>query len=289
MPLAFSLIPSISSVSSIKDFFQTYFVNSIVLSQGYNPINTVVYATILVVVVYFIYRALGKLRVKIDKRFGIAIAPFIIFGSALRVVVDAGIFFTFLFTSPLIYFFVFAIAFTALIASLFLEKMSKKSNSKKSKLPFLPYYKTMFAVGFVLVLIPIAILATSTNTNISFNTNALLTVLGFYLPWPLLLYFIKWKNSNKTVLSVQMFDATNTFVSLNFFGYNEQHVVPNIFINLFGPSSFIVIKAVVVVAALILIDKYSKDKQFNNYLKLVIGILGGATSVRDFMRLLLGV
>jgi uncharacterized membrane protein len=287
MPLAFSSILSIPSIPSIKDFFQTYFVNSIVLSQGYNPINTVVYATILVVAVYFIYRALGKLRVKVDKRFGIAIAPFIVFGSMLRVTVDAGIFFTFLFTSPLIYFFVFAITFTTLVASLFLENMSKKSKSKKSKLPLLPYYKTMFAVGFVLVLIPIAILATSKNIN--FNTNALLTVLGFYLPWPLLLYFIKWKNSNKTVLSVQMFDATNTFVSLNFFGYSEQHVVPNIFINLFGPSSFIVVKAVVIVAALILIDKYSDDKQFNNYLKLVIGILGGATSVRDFMRLLLGV
>jgi uncharacterized membrane protein len=278
MPLAFSSILSIPSVSSIKDFFQTYFVNSIVLSQGYNPINTVVYATILVVAVYFIYRALGKLRVKVDKRFGIAIVPFIVFGSALRVTVDAGIFFTFLFTTPLIYFFVFAIVFTTVIVSLFLEKKSKSK---------LPYYKTMFVVGFVLVLIPITILVTSKNIN--FNTNALLTVLGFYLPWPLLLYFIKWKNSNKTVLSVQMFDATNTFVSLNFFGYSEQHVVPNIFINLFGPSSFIVIKAVVVVAALILIDKYSKDKQFNNYLKLVIGILGGATSVRDFMRLLLGV
>ena len=86
-----------------------------------------------------------------------------------------------------------------------------------------------------------------------------------------------------------MFDATNTFVALYFFGYNEQHFVPNIFISLFGPWIFIPIKAIAVIAALVLIDRYSDDKEFNNYLKLVIGILGGATSVRDFLRLIAGV
>jgi len=82
-----------------------------------------------------------------------------------------------------------------------------------------------------------------------------------------------------------MFDATTTFTSLQFFNYREQHVVPSLFINLFSPVSFIILKAVAVVAILILIDKYSEDKEFANYLKLLIGILGGATSLRDFTRL----
>jgi len=277
MLLAFSSIPF---VSSIKDFFQTYFVNTIVLNQGYNPINTTVYATILVVAAYLIYRALNKLKIKVDKRLGISIIPFIIFGSSLRVTVDAGIFSSFLFITPLIYVFIFAITFIVLNVSLFLEK--------KSKTKF-PYYKTMFLVGSALALIPLVILATGASPGSSFNVNAMLLVLGFYVPWPALFYIIKWKDSSKAVASVQMFDATNTFVSLNFFGYGEQHFVPNIFISFFGPSSFIVVKAIVVIAALVLIDRYSKDKQFNNYLKLVIGILGGATSTRDFLRLLVGV
>ena len=264
--------------SAIEDFFQTYFVNSIVLSQGYNPINTTVYAIALVIAAYFIYKTLNKLKVKIDRRLGIAIAPFIILGSSLRVIVDSGIFFSFLFVTPLIYILVFAITFITLVLSLFFEKRTKSK---------FPYYKTMFAIGLVMALTPLTILATS--ENVIFNANALMLVFGFYVIWPVLLYFVKWKDSNKAVLSVQMFDATNTFVSLNFFGYAEQHFVPNFFISSFGPFSFIIIKAVAIVAALILIDKYSKDKQFNNYLKLVIGILGGATSVRDFLRLLLGV
>jgi len=267
-----------SFISAFEDFFQTYFVNSIVLNQGYNPVNTTVYATLLVITAYFIYKALNKLKVKIDRRLGIAIAPFIVLGSSTRVIVDSGIFFSFLFVTPFIYVLIFAVTFIVLILSLFFEKRTKSK---------FPYHKTMFAIGVVMALTPLTILATS--ENVTFNFNALLYVIGFYVIWPVLLYFIKWKDSNKAVLSVQMFDATNTFVSLTFFGYGEQHFVPNFFINSFGPFSFIVVKAVAVIAALILIDKYSKDKQFNNYLKLVIAILGGATSTRDFLRLLLGV
>jgi len=278
-PDAFSNFGDLGNFSNFGDFFQTYFVNPIILNQGYNPINTTIYATILVVAAYLIYKALNKLHVKIDRRLGISVAPFIIFGSTSRVLVDAGIFFSFLFITPLIYFVVFAITFIALIASLFLEKKKK-----------IPYHKTMAATGIVLLLIPFATLANFASiSNISINSNSLFLVLVFFAPWPILFYFVKWGESNKVVASIQMFDATNTFVSLNFFNYSEQHFLPNIFIGQLGPASFIVVKAIVVIAALILIDKYSDDKNFNNYLKLVIGILGAATSTRDFIRLLIGV
>jgi len=82
-----------------------------------------------------------------------------------------------------------------------------------------------------------------------------------------------------------MFDASNTFVAVNFFNYFEQHVLPGFFISNFSPFSFVVLKAVVVISVLLLLDKYSDDREFNNYLKLIIGILGAATSTRDFIRI----
>ena len=85
---------------------------------------------------------------------------------------------------------------------------------------------------------------------------------------------------------IQLFDGTATFVALNFFGYYEQHIIPTFIINLFGPISFIFIKLITVVAILVLIDRISPDKEFNNYLKLIIGILGGATGSRDFLALI---
>lgn len=257
--------------SPLEDFFQTYFVNPIVLNQGYNAINTAVYAIILVTAAYIIYKVLKKLKVKIDKRLAISVAPFVLLGSSARILVDSGITDTFLLITPLIYFVIFAITFSVLLLSRFLEKKFK-----------IPYYKIMTSVGIILVIFPLSLLRIS-------NASTIIYVLGFYIIWPIIFYLIKWSNANKVVASIQMFDATNTFVALYFFGYSEQHVVPNIFINLFGPWAFIPVKAIAVIAALILIDKYSKDKEFNNYLKLIIAILGGATSVRDFFRLVAGV
>ena len=83
-----------------------------------------------------------------------------------------------------------------------------------------------------------------------------------------------------------MFDATSTFVALQYFGYYEQHVVPSIFINIFSPISFVFLKIVGIVAILLLLDRFKGDEEFNNYLKLIIGILGLGTGTRDFLRLL---
>lgn len=253
------------------EFFQTYFVNPIIFNQGYNIVNTAVYALILVIAAYVIYRTLRKLKVKIDKRLAISVAPFVLLGSSARILVDSGLTDTFLLITPLIYFVIFAVTFVVLLISRYIEKRFK-----------IPYYKIMASVGIVLVLIPISLIRIG-------NPIVLVYVLAFYAIWPIAFYFIKWNVANKVVASIEMFDATNTSVALYFFGYSEQHVVPNVFIGLFGPWAFVPIKAAAVIVALILIDRYSDDKEFNNYLKLVIGILGGATSVRDFLRLIAGV
>ena len=56
--------------------------------------------------------------------------------------------------------------------------------------------------------------------------------------------------------------------------------------NLTGtPFSFVILKFIALVAVLFLIDKYSDDKEFSNYIKLIIGILGAATGIRGFLRL----
>ncbi|MEE9406424.1 MAG: DUF63 family protein, partial [Candidatus Aenigmarchaeota archaeon] len=72
------------------------------------------------------------------------------------------------------------------------------------------------------------------------------------------------------------------------FGYLEQHVVPRMLIFDFGPISMFVLKIAVVIPVLILIDRYTKDtdKNFINFLKIVILILGLAPGLRDLLRLM---
>ena len=208
-----------------------------------------------------------------------AISPFVFLGSILRVLVDSRIINYFplmvLLTTPNIYILIGLSVVSLLYFSLYLEK-------KK----IIDYHKLMFLLGLFAV--------TFSITFIRFiNLYGAFLVLIFIIPWLLFSLFFKiWSLENRLALFFQMFDANVTFVTLNFFGignspfgYVEQHVVPSLLINFFGPYSFIIVKAIVVAIVLILIDKLSKDKEFNNYIKLIIGILGAATGGRDLLRL----
>lgn len=236
---------------------------------GYTPFNTLLYGLLLIIAIYIIYIILRKLKVKIDHRLALAVSPFVVWGATLRVMQDAGILSGYLFVTPGIYIFVFSIVLAILLVSVFFDR-------KKN----IPYFKTLFLSGVLLVAF------TLPSINI-ININGMLLVLAFFLPWPILLFFVKkWGIVNRLVLMLHMFDASATSVSMQFFGYGEQHILPTYLINIFGPLSFIPIKLVAIVVVLIMIDKFSDDKEFNLYLKLCIGILGAATGSRDFLALI---
>ncbi|HDM05832.1 MAG TPA: DUF63 family protein, partial [Candidatus Aenigmarchaeota archaeon] len=67
--------------------------------------------------------------------------------------------------------------------------------------------------------------------------------------------------------------------------YTEQHPLPRFLMSFASPFSFIPIKLLIVTLVVILLDKYLEEKEFRNYIKLIIGILGAATGLRDFLRL----
>jgi uncharacterized membrane protein len=137
----------------------------------------------------------------------------------------------------------------------------------------------MFIVGLILISPVLGILKYNNFLGIGY-------VLLYFAPWIIFLKIIPLLKENKIVTGLHVFDGTVTFVSLNYFGYYEQHVLPRYLINLFGtPLSFVFLKFLVIVPVLFFIDKYSEDKDFNNFIKLVIGILGAATGTRDFLRL----
>ena len=98
---------------------------------------------------------------------------------------------------------------------------------------------------------------------------------------------MKWSFENKATLSVQMIDAVTTFVSMNYFGYGEQHVVPNIIISATGtPFSFVLVKLAVVILGLNIIDKYSEDEESRNLFKFAIALLGMGPGLRSLLRLI---
>ena len=237
----------------------------------YDIPKTITYGFLFVVAAYGIYKLLKKLKIGINRELAIAAAPYVVLGSSTRVLEDMGLISGYIFVTPSIYIFIFLITFGAILFSLFVEK---KTN--------VPYFKITFLFGALLLSIPLSYISISL---LHINLYGLYFVAIFFAPW-LLLVRINWSLENKVVMLLQMFDATVTFVSLQFFSFYEQHILPTAFISVFGPASFIIVKAVVVVALLLAIDKLSKDREFNSYIKLVIGILGAATGIRDFLALL---
>jgi uncharacterized membrane protein len=288
----------------MSDFFQTYFVEPIIYNTGYNVVNTTAYALMLVAAVIAVFKLLKKLDVCIDKHFFIGITPFIALGGILRawedllessgataqflpflqgfILVDAaGVPRNLLLISPLVYITVFAVSLAALMVALAVQKGWK-----------IHFYKVWFSVGSVIVLL--------TVSQLSFvNLATMLLMLAIASAWALA-FFAAARNiktigkffthENHFIMSVHMFDASTTFVALQFFPYFEQHVLPGFLISVFGPAAMFALKLVVVSLVLYYLDKdFSEDRQKKNFIKIVILILGLGPGLRNFLRLGMGV
>ena len=287
------------------DAFYEWFVAPMMRNGWYNPVNTLVYSVILILAVFLVYKMLKRMNIHIDRNFFIAILPFIFWGSSTRVLKDAAtagalrmpelnaFYGSPFFVTPGSYIITFSLALSVLLLSLLVQKLSRAK---------VPYWKLMFGIGialcaFNIYLIPIMAL------------EGFLMVIGIASAWTLL-FFGKWKlfrtdffkrnfkklkpekirefwtAQNAGIMSAHMLDASATFVSLAFFGYLEQHVVPRLLIGLIGPASMFLLKLAIVIPVLYIIDRYAEEGDFKNFLKIVVLILGLAPGLRDALRLL---
>ncbi len=78
------------------------------ITEGYNVVNTTVYALVLAVAVIGVWRAFTYLGIRIDGTYLIAMVPFVLLGSTLRALEDASLFsrdgvLVYLVISPIIY------------------------------------------------------------------------------------------------------------------------------------------------------------------------------------------
>lgn len=258
----------------LEEFINENFITP--LCSYYTPIGTITYGLILVLAVVGTYKLLKKLKIKIDKKFFIGLLPFIIYGGWTRALRDheLGIYQSNLFCSPPIYFFVFVITLASLLVSLSMEKMMKKKKFSYEKMMFI------IGIGFLLY--------NATLTNIT-NIFAFSFVLLLVSIWFLVFFGIhKIKPKllsieNAGILTSHLFDASSTFTALTFFGYYEQHVLPNFLINIFGSWIMFPLKIIVVWFVLTMIDKSKEDIFLKNFLKIVILILGLALGIRDLL------
>ena len=279
-------------------FIDDYFLNPILANGWFNPVNTLVYSIILVIAVYYVYKLLKKMKIRIDTNFTISILPFIVWAASTRVLHDAAVanilpqaindfYSSPLFPTPGSYFITFTLALITLLISLGVQKYKD-----------IPYYRTMTSLGVVYCIINFILLPLP-------NPYPLLLIGGITLLWAGLFFLPQFipgipgkvkklfSRENDFILSAHFLDATATVVSLTLFGYVEQHVVPRLLFPYMGPYAMFFLKAIVVIPVLWLLDRHRADDprsaEFIHFLKTVVLILGLAPGLRDTLRLMAGV
>jgi len=290
-----------SLLNSIIDFIQQYYIDPIINDSGYNIFNTVTWAIILGIAVYFLIYFLQKMNIKIDAKSMAATFPFVIAGASLRVVADSGAIsppFSYILITPNIYFFVFLVTAACLVFALLLQKY----NYVKT------FHQVYAALGMLFILVVYAVLfsvCTIANWYVPFAVG----IVGISIVLIVYLIAKKFGSSifsdklNLMILGAHMMDATSTVIGIEVFGYVEKHVLPAYLIELTG-SAYVMypLKIAIFLIVILLLDKglesaaaneNEKDRaqlgQIKNAIKFVIIILGIAPAIRNSIRLMFGI
>ncbi len=255
--------------SAVSDFFQQNFVAP--LCHYYTPVNTLTYGIILTLAAVGIYKFLEKTKVKIDKKFFLAFLPLIIYGGWTRALRDHNLYQGWYFCSPPIYFIIFGIGAGSLIVAVLLQRKFG-----------IEYYKTVFVFG----ILPLIYNASITSIN-NWTAFSIIFLLVFF--WAVLFFGISRLKpgllpiENAGIMVAHLLDASASFTAIQFFGYYEQHVLPGFLMSLTGPWIMFPLKIGVILPVLYVVDRQTENKQFRNFLKFIILILGLALGIRDMM------
>jgi uncharacterized membrane protein len=271
----------------IGQFIDQYFIHPIVNSgEGYNPVNTVTYAIILGISLFAILKIMDILKIKLDEKFVISTAPYILFGASLRVIQDVGAVqppVSYLFITPLVYVLAAVITATALLTCLALERKGVIKD----------YAKPYFWTGVAGVVIVLAILSTRqvnswwwapiVITSLAFTFTGVVYLIARHFKWGFLTNPL-----NVAILGAHMFDASSTFTAIDIVGgFAEKHVVPVFFIN-YTHTAFVMyaLKLAVFIPVIYLIEKYFKDEpQLYYAIKFVLLVLGFGPGIRNTLEL----
>ncbi|NYZ79074.1 DUF63 family protein [Candidatus Micrarchaeota archaeon] len=284
-----------------------YFIRPVYDRTGYNIINTLVYAAIALFFAFIFFKILKREKVKIDEKFVLRVIPFILLGSAVRVVTDAtgvppdipnqflqnssalfGLYgyvgglhiydYSFLTATPGIYIFIGALTFLSII---FFNRVRRMN--------LLPVLAVVLLLPQLILLLPLM------KYWLYFMLIVLLSLVGL-LAGKLFLEKMKVGTGMVQLLVVlsHSLDGAASYVAINLFmggtAYFEQHVVSSALGAIFGTMfAFYVVKVLFSSIAVWIVETSDDKRDEKNYILLLLIIFGLAPGVRDILRLLAGV
>ncbi len=280
----------------LQDFINKYYWFPIEGDLGYNPVNTITWAIILGISIFFVAKLLMKFNIKADWKFITVIIPYIFAGSTLRVIQDfnkdAQLFSSplqNLLVTPFIYILMFVITVVMLIISIKLQRSGIVND-----------WKIAFGVaGILWTLVNLGILLSVLRIT---NPAALIVIFLMGTGLTMLIYMLAkvagytmyTQRINVSILLVHLLDASSTFYGMKFLEYYEKHVVPTFLIDLAGTSSIMFpLKLIVFIPIIYVLETQFNDDEesmhLKDVLKLTIIVLGLAPATRNTVRMVLGV
>jgi uncharacterized membrane protein len=280
----------------LQDFINKYYWFPIEGDSGYNPVNTITWAIILGISIFFVAKLLMKLNIKADWKFITVIIPYIFAGSTLRVIQDfnkdAQLFSSplqNLLVTPFIYILMFVITVVMLFISIKLQRFGIVKD-----------WKMAFGVaGILWTLVNLGILLSVLRIT---NPAALIVIFLMGTGLTMLIYMLAkvtgytmyTQRINVSILLVHLLDASSTFYGMKFLEYGEKHVVPTFLIDLAGTSSIMFpLKLMVFIPIIYVLETQFNDDEesmhLKDVLKLTIIVLGLAPATRNTVRMVLGI
>ncbi len=267
---------------SVMTFINKYFVDPVMSSQGYNIYNTAVYAILFLAGIYLANILLRRHRIKIGEELYWSLIPFVILGGIIRAlgqytfVKGEGILpLSFWFFTPGIYILISTFALASLWVSTYLNRER--------------YMVPMQTLGGIPVLIGLAFVF-----NKAVNYMEFLWILGssFAITFLLLgmisrFWRALYKKADSLIISGFVLDATTTSIATAFLGYKPEHLLTG-YISSANPLLFLPLKLTLILGALYLIGKESKEEE-KWLFKIGLIILGLPHGIHGSLQILMGV
>ncbi|RJS71247.1 DUF63 family protein [Methanophagales archaeon] len=279
-------------LETIRQFIYAYYIHPITHDTGYNPVNTITWALLLVLCLFLILKLLKKLNIEINESFIAAIAPYILVGASLRVMEDARLFsppVSYILITPLIYF----LLFSCCVSILTISRSNKKIRD------YVKNYNVPFGLlGVIWFFVNMTILLRKEEILLPWVFFAVIGISGIIL---LVIYAIGVKYSmnflteklNVSVLAAHLLDASSSCIGIDLLGYSGKHVIEGIIVKYTGSAAgMYLLKLGILIPVLYMLRTHfekEEERELKNIVLLTLIVIGLAPAVRNTLRMVFGV
>lgn len=251
-------------------FIREYLIQPL-YEDTFNPVNTLVYAVLFLLLIGLALRVFMKLRISLDARFYTYFLGFIFLGALLGAVKDLRLGGVLLLSTPGIYLMVFLLLLGSAAAGKLLEKTLS-----------MPYHVFPVATAFsasVLLLLRYPPGSVSLAPLLYAAFLSLLAALGALAVLKSLGSGLLEDRVNLGVLLAHMLDAASTYLGVTRYGFEEKFFLTGYVMQSLTPAAVFPLKAALVLAVLYVLDR--EQDAYRDVIKAALLVLGLAPGLRN--------